>query len=210
MGWSGRYGLERLDPDGLHTVPGDRIQVTGSAVEDYPYPSMREIAGRGLVLINTHQGWCTPYDGRRVSLIPGSGPDEIGKFGRAFDLSSIGKVFIKTERGLFELAPNGHLVPFPVPFPVTSIGSLSELPVGHVGLMATKNNLYALSASGIVLPIEGGATETYDTAGLGPFAGVIAERNAMLVQGHDALHMIVYGPASAVNYCTDAPTPDVR
>jgi hypothetical protein len=38
--------------------------------------------------------------------------------------------------------------------------------------------------------------DTYDTAGLGPFAGVIAERNAMLVQGHDALHMIVYGPAT--------------
>jgi hypothetical protein len=60
-----------------------------------------------------------------------------------------------------------------------------------------------------VLPIKGGAIDTSETAGLGPFAGVVAERNAMLIQGHNALHMIVYGPASALN-CDDTPGPDVR
>jgi len=185
-GWLGQQGLERLEADGLHTAPGERIDSSGSR------NWMRELTSRGLVLIEG-QGRRYSYDGSRVSLLAAADPDRIGRFLIPYDLPSIDMPIFQTERGLFELTAAGQPEPLRLPFEYGSDGfvtvSVSEFPAAHVGVIATKDNLYALSPSGVVQPIRGGAADQYSDS----FAGVIPGRNVMLVRGRNSLHLIAAG-----------------
>lgn len=187
VGWFGQRGLERLEKDGLHTVPGVPVDTSGRESH-----GVRELAGLGLVLIGSKDRLYS-YDGKQVALFPADDSDPTGRSGIAADLSSIGKFILTTERGLFELKAAGTLEQLSLPFDYGSDVYLkitvSEFPAAHVGLIATKDNLYAFSPSGVVQPIRGGNYDEY----IDPFAGEIPGRNVMLVLGKNNLHLIATG-----------------
>lgn len=199
VGWFGQRGFERLEADGLHTVPGEAVDPSGN--ENH---RIQELTAPGLVLIEGH-GHRYSYDGNRVALLPAADPDRLGQFVIPADLPSVGKVLFETERGLFKLAAAGQIEQLRLPFDYGNDGfakvTVSEFPAAHVGLIATKDNLYALSPSGVVQPIRGGNSDEY----IKPFAGEIPGRRVMLVQGKNSLHLIVTG-----THCNDTSEREVH
>jgi hypothetical protein len=193
--WFGRYQLEHLEPDGMQRVPGDPIANFGD-VPSWERPFLWESAALGLVLFQSPAGWYA-YDGNQVSLIPGSAADQLGKGGVPRDLPSIGKVVLKTERGVFELTDRRRFSPLQLPFHVDPLKfAVADLPAAHVGVISNGNNLYALTRSSAVYPIEGGSLDSYSFQ---PFVAVVPGRNAMLIRGVAGMHLIMTSsPAGTV------------
>ena len=183
--WSGQGRIRRMEADGFHAVVGEGIEWPRSGGV-----RMQDVTTRGLVLISGGDRLYA-YDGSRVSALPGTEPDRIGQFPRVHEMPSIGMVILQTDRGLFELTATHQVEPLRLPFPRGEDGylslALSELPAAHIGLIATRTNLYAMTPDGVVRPIRGGAADRY---GFTTFAGVIPGRNLMLVRGRNSLHLI--------------------
>lgn len=194
-GWMSPNGLERLQPNGLRAVPGDAVPDWG--LESWNGPSIRSIGIHNLVLIDVHDRWYA-YDGNRVSLIPGTKIDQIGKYRTPVGLKTIGKAILQAERGLFELREDGTLEAIPLPFPYDYWRvSLSELPAAQVGLIATEDNLYTITRSGAIQPIAGGRADRYFGQA---FVGVIPQRNAMIVAGFTR-YWLIFDRATAGAEC---------
>ena len=150
---------------------------------------MAESATLGQVLIGVKGGWYA-YDGDRVAFVAGSEPAAPGIQNLPTDMRSIGKTLLNAIDGLFEFTADRRLVRLALPFPHGDVQFLSELTPAGVGLIATKDNLYALTRSGVIRPIQGANSDTYDFLSLrGPLPG----REAMLVHGRASLHLVVQG-----------------
>ena len=181
-------------------MPGDPVDPSG-----IDNPTIRPLTGIGLALIEGFGRRRYVYDGDRVALLPGADPMRIGRYLIARDLPSIGKVVFLTERGLFEFTRNGEVARLHLPFEYGESGfvetTVSEFPSAHIGLIATKHNLYAISPIDGVQPIKGGTDDEYIPQ---PFPGQIPGRDVMLVGGKHRLHLIATG-----SQCGNSPKSDV-
>jgi hypothetical protein len=143
-----------------------------------------DLPTRGLVAIPGEEGLHV-YDGNTATLVPHSGPDEIGRHVRVHEVSSIGKVLLVSERGIFEFTTERRVVPITLPFSPTKGDWLyvAVMPASEVALIFSLEGLFEIDRTSRVrkVPeIEGGA---------GFPIGVIPVRNIFLA-GARSLYLV--------------------
>ena len=182
-GWFTRYGLEKLEADGLHPVPGDPPRNLDGA-------RLWKATSLGGVLIETKDGLFR-YDGTRVTEVASSSPERIGRYVSPVDVPAVGLITLQTDQGLFTLDREGRLKRLVVPGYSYTGNSVSELAAAHVGLVATEHDLFAFDSDGNVWPIPGDTHDRYQD----PFVGAIPSRDVMLLGGDRALYLVAAGTA---------------
>jgi hypothetical protein len=148
-----RARWRHLGSAGMEDIPGGDIGLADSAlgpqIQDLPTLSRTLIRGRdGLFL----------YDGATIVPVPRSGRSDIGRFLRVYDLSSVGRVIVASEMGLFELTRDGGLVAKTMPFATDGLPilELADWPEAGVALVSTRNGIYALDRGMKAVPVPGG------------------------------------------------------
>jgi hypothetical protein len=122
----------------------------------------------------------------------------LGHYVYRADVPSIGKTLLYSEKGLFELRSDGN--PAPLPFPGDAhIREVAALPASHLAVLFAGGTVFALDALGKVSEVPGG--RRLGDQFLDYDKGVIPGRNEMLVNGKDALFLIVDRMLSGNDVC---------
>lgn len=122
----------------------------------------------------------------------------LGRFVYRAEVPSIGKTLLYSEKGLFELRGDGS--PAPLSFPVDArIREVAALPASHLAVLFAGGAAYAMDASGKISELPGG--RRLGDHFLNYNKGIIPGRNEMLVDGKDALFLIVDRMLSGDNAC---------
>lgn len=183
---SGRW--QRLTPSGFADIPGGTF-ADGPYVHDLPTLGRTMFGGDdGLYL----------YDGAEIKPINGAGRQRFSSWPSIYDLSSIGRVLIATQSGIFEVTRSAELVPRPMPFPANGAypkPQLADWPKAGVALVLTRLGLFVLNRDLSARPILGG-----DQIGLGglDFAqGEMAATGDLILSARNGIFLAVDGNKDA-------------
>jgi hypothetical protein len=113
------------------------------------------------------------------------------EYAREIPAPSLGKIFVYSHQRLQELRHGGELVSPDFPFAPgeTRVESVVELPASRLLVIVTSRNVYALDETGAYTVVPGG--DLIGSSNLNPNKGIIPVRNALLLAGERALHLIV-------------------
>lgn len=132
------------------------------------------------------------YDGNGIRAIEQSDAAHIGDHVDVYHLTSIGKVLLVSERGLFELTANLAVRQIVVP-PKFAFGlpmaEVVEMAASHAALIMGNTDVLRMGADGSIAHVPG-AQYFENTAGR-DVAGIIPVREELLLVGRRGLALVV-------------------
>ena len=172
---------------GLSAIPGGKLRPADKYKR--AFDSFLEFPELGISFIEAADGlhW---FDGKVITLIPNSSPDVIGKYKTFVGPKSIGRLILRSEKGLFEFTKTG-----PKPLfidllanPESHFVEVKEWPETNVVLLITKSGLFALDGDLNAVQIT-----DYTTAGSSffSFVGINPGSVDMIMDGEKSLFVVV-------------------
>jgi hypothetical protein len=124
----------------------------------------------------------------------------IGQYPRAYDLASIGRVVVTTQKGMFNLTKDGSLVAVSTPFPADGLPmpDIADWLESGVALVSTRSGLFALDSDLVTKPVLGGDKVGYVWR---TFTGINPGTGEMVLTGAHALFLAVDAERSHDDAC---------
>lgn len=141
LDWRKRW--RRLTTTGFEDIPGGDTGVSDPRA--YRFGLLRDLPTLGKALIEGADGLYL-YDGLAIRAVEHSSEKRLGRLPRTYDLPSIRKVLIVSQKGLFELTADGRLIERPMIFPTDGLPpvALVDWPESNVALALSRDGLFAL------------------------------------------------------------------
>jgi hypothetical protein len=136
----------RVEADGFGELNGASPGVPPSPEDAYKLALVHDLPTLHRMLFQGRDGFFL-YDGALVTPVPGGGRDIVGRWPRIFDLPSIGRVLVHSEKGSFELTQDGRLERIVAPSDTEGFHGVGFLdwPNAGIALASTKRGVYGVS-----------------------------------------------------------------